>query len=123
MIIQPGAALGHYEILGLLGRGGMGEVWRARDTRLKRDVALKVLPGDVAKDRSRLARVQQEAESVARLSHAHIVTLHSIEEDADVRFLTMELVEGQSLDQRIDRDGLPLDSLFEVGIAVADALA
>ena len=115
--------LGHYEILRLLGKGGMGEVWRARDTRLKREVALKVLPAEVAKDPSRLARFQQEAETVARLNHAHIVTLHSVEEDAGVRFLTMELVEGESLDQIIDRGGLPLDSVFQIGTAVADALA
>src|SRR5687767_11895442 len=123
MKVEPGTRLSHYEILGLIGKGGMGEVWRARDTRLKREVALKVLPEELAEDPHRLARFQQEAETVARLSHPHIVTLYSVEEDAGVRFLTMELVEGQGLDQRLERDGLPLDAIFEIGIAVADALA
>jgi len=118
-----GRTLGHYEIIGLLGKGGMGEVYRARDTKLKRDVALKVLPADLASDPARLERFQREAEAVAGLSHPHIVTLHSVEEDQGVRFLTMELVEGRGLDQVLTPEGLPLPQVFEIGTAVADALA
>ena len=118
-----GKTLGHYEVIGLLGKGGMGEVYRARDTKLKRDVALKVLPADLASDPARLERFQREAETVAGLSHPHIVTLYSVEEDQDTRFLTMELVEGQGLDEILTPDGLPLPKVFEIGIAVADALA
>ena len=115
--------LGHYEITGLLGKGGMGEVYRARDTKLDRDVALKVLPAAVAADPASLERFEREAKTVAGLNHPHIVTLHSVEEDRGVRFLTMELVEGQGLDRLITPDGLPLSQVFDIGTAVADALA
>src|SRR5262245_60675386 len=118
-----GRILGHYEITALIGRGGMGEVYRARDTRLKRDVALKILPADMAADPVRLERFQREAETVAGLTHAHIVTLYSVEEADGVRFLTMELVEGQTLDALIPQDGMGLKQVFEIGTAVADALA
>jgi TolB-like protein len=118
-----GKTLAHYEITGLLGKGGMGEVYRARDTKLKRDVALKIIPADMATDPLRLERLQREAETVAGLNHPHIVHMYSTEEDAGVRFLTMELVEGQSLDQILTPGGLPLPKVFEIGIAVAGALA
>jgi len=115
--------LGHYRIIGMLGEGGMGQVLLAEDTRLKRRVALKVLPEELAADPSRLGRLQREAEAVAALNHPNIVTLHSIEESGGTRFLTMELVEGQSLDKLIPPGGLPLAQVFDVGIAMADALA
>ena len=118
-----GRTLRHYEITALIGRGGMGEVYRARDTRLKRDVAIKILPADMAADPVRLERFQREAETVAGLTHAHIVTLYSVEEAEGVRFLTMELVEGQTLDAMIPEGGLGLKQVFEIGTAVADALA
>jgi adenylate cyclase len=118
-----GKTLAHYEVIELIGKGGMGEVYRARDTRLKREVALKVLPAGMAADPARLERLQREAEAVAALNHPHIVTLFSVEEDAGVRFLTMELVEGQRLDEALTADGLPLTKVFDIGIAVADALA
>ena len=117
-----GKTLAHYEITAVLGQGGMGQVYRARDTKLDRDVALKVLPTDVA-DPAHLERFQREAKTVASLNHPHIVTLYSVEEDAGVRFLTMELVEGRALDQLITADGLPLATVLDVGIAIADALA
>ncbi len=116
-------SLAHYEITGLLGKGGMGEVYRARDTKLDRDVALKVLPAAVAADPSSLERFEREAKTVAGLNHPHIVTLYSVEEDRGTRFLTMELVEGQGLDQLLPTDGLPLSQVFDIGTAVADALA
>jgi len=101
----------------------MGEVYRARDTALDRDVAVKVLSADMAVDPSRLVRFEREAKAVAALNHPHIVTLHSVEEDGGVRFLTMELVEGQGLDAAIPPEGFPLPKVFDIGIAVADALA
>src|SRR5216117_153460 len=122
MPLSTGAHLGTYEILGLLGAGGMGEVYRARDTRLGRDVAVKVLPGAVASSPDRLARFEVEARTVARLNHPNIVTLHSIEEEDGVRFLTMELVEGHSLVSLVTPGGVPLSRFLELSIALADAL-
>jgi len=123
MPLSTGARLGTYEILGLLGAGGMGEVYRARDTRLGRDVAVKVLPEAVASSPDRLARFEREARMVAGLNHPNIVTLHSIEEEDGVRFLTMELVEGQSLASLVTAGGLPLPLFFELSISLGDALA
>jgi eukaryotic-like serine/threonine-protein kinase len=123
MTLTSGARLGHYTILAPLGAGGMGEVWVAEDTRLKRKVALKVLPAAMAADPDRLARFQREAEAVAALTHPNIVTIYSVEEDADVRFMTMELIEGQSLDRVIPPGGLPLVQVLDIGVALADALA
>ena len=94
MLPLSGTRLGAYEILGSLGAGGMGEVYRARDTRLGRDVAVKVLPEAVASHPDRLARFEREARTVAGLNHPNIVTLHSIEEAEGRRVLTMDLVEG-----------------------------
>jgi tetratricopeptide (TPR) repeat protein len=118
-----GTTLGHYEITGKLGHGGMGEVYRARDTKLKRDVALKVLPHELADDGDRLARFQREAEMVAALNHPNIVTLYSVEEDGGIRFLTMELVDGRGLDELIAGVGFGIDRIFEIAIPLADALA
>jgi eukaryotic-like serine/threonine-protein kinase len=123
MSVSAGARLGPYEIQSLIGAGGMGEVYQARDTRLDRSVALRVLRRDVSADPERRARFEREAKTVASLNHPHIVTLHSVEEDAGVRFLTMELVEGEGLDQLLTAEGLPLATVFAIGIAVADALA
>ncbi len=123
MPLTPGARLGAYEILAALGAGGMGEVYRARDTRLGRDVAIKVLPDDVASSPDRLARFEREATTVAGLNHPGIVTLHSIEEIDGRRFLTMELVEGQGLDQHLTAGGMPIERVLDIGIAIADALA
>jgi TolB-like protein/tRNA A-37 threonylcarbamoyl transferase component Bud32/cytochrome c-type biogenesis protein CcmH/NrfG len=120
---MTGETLGHYHILGKIGAGGMGEVYRARDSKLGREVALKVLPPDMARDPERLARFQREARAVAALNHPHIVTIYSVEELDGVHFLTMELVEGQSLDRRISENGLPLDQIVEIASALADALA
>lgn len=100
-MLTPGTRLGSYEVIGVLGTGGMGEVYRARDLRLNRDVAVKVLPDRVASDPAQLARFEREARLVASLNHPHIVTIHSIEQMDALRFLTMELVNGQSLDQLI----------------------
>src|SRR5262245_24305451 len=108
MPLTAGSRLGTYEILAPLGAGGMGEGYRARDTRLKRDIAVKVLPDDVASSPDRLARLEREARTVAALNHPNIITLHSIEEVAGTRFLTMELVEGRSLAALVTPGGLPI---------------
>jgi serine/threonine protein kinase len=118
-----GRTLAHYRITTAIGAGGMGEVYRATDSKLGREVALKVLPPDMARDPERLARFQREARAVAALNHPHIVTIYSVEESAGVHFLTMELVEGQSLDHRILDGGLPVQQIVEIAGALADALA
>jgi serine/threonine protein kinase len=94
MPLTPGARLGTCEIVGPLGAGGMGEVYRASDLRLGREVALEVLPADLAADSSRLARFERDARAVAALSHPNIVVLYSLEDEGDVHFFTMELVKG-----------------------------
>lgn len=119
----PGTRLGPYKILSLLGRGGMGEVYRARDTRLGRQVALKMLPETVAGDPELLARFEREARTVAGLSHPNIVVIHSVEENQGIRFLVMELVEGQTLDRLTRPGGLELRELLGMAIPLADALA
>jgi serine/threonine protein kinase/Tfp pilus assembly protein PilF len=122
MPLPPKTRLGAYEIVGLLGAGGMGEVYRARDLRLGREVALKVLPAEVSRDAARLARFEREARTVAGLNHPNIVTLHSVEDEGDVRFLTMELVEGQPLSTLVAPGSLPLSQLLELAIPLTDAL-
>jgi serine/threonine protein kinase len=119
MNLTPGRRLGRFEIVESLGAGGMGEVYRARDTRLSRDVALKVLPEAVAADAHRLERFERETKVLAALSHPNIVTIYSVEDIESVRFFTMELVEGTALTASA---GLPLQEIFAVAIPVADAL-
>src|SRR5262249_47623866 len=123
MSLEAGTRLGHYQIVTPLGAGGMGEVYRASDTKLARDVALKVLPADLARHADRLARFQREARAVAALNHPHIVTIHSVEEADGIHFFTMELVEGQSLDRVITQRGLPVERLLPIAAAIGDALA
>ncbi len=95
-----GKTLGHYEILEPLGKGGMGEVYRARDTKLDRDVAIKVLPEDFATDQDRLARFEREAKLLAALNHPNIAAIYGLEDEGEISFLAMELAEGQTLAQR-----------------------
>src|SRR5579864_8270205 len=113
MALTAGARLGPYEILSALGSGGMGEVYRARDPRLGREVAIKVLPAEFSADADRLRRFEQEARAAAALNHPNIVTIHSVEEADGTHFLTMEVIEGRSLDGLIPRDGMPLDRLLK----------
>jgi len=122
MSLLPKARLGTYEIVGLIGAGGMGEVYRAKDSRLGREVAVKVLPAAVTSHPERLARLEHEARTVAVLNHPHIVVLHSLEEEGGIRFLTMELVEGRGLDRVVTPGGLPLAQLLELAIPISDAL-
>src|SRR5438309_2243639 len=121
--LTSGSRLGPYEIRSVLGVGGMGEVYRATDTKLGRDIALKVLPTDMAHDPERLSRFRREAKALAQLDHPGIVTIHSVEESDGVHFLTMQLVNGESLDRIIPQNGLPLDRILAIGSALADALA
>lgn len=123
MTLAPGTRLGPYEIIASLGAGGMGEVYRARDSRLGRDVAVKVLPQDLASQPDRLGRFEREARAVAALSHPNIVVIHSTEEFEGIRFLTMELVEGRPLDRFVTPAGLPLGQVLDLAIPLADALA
>jgi serine/threonine protein kinase/Tol biopolymer transport system component len=123
MPLSPGTRLGSFEIVSLLGAGGMGEVYRARDPRLQRDVAIKLLPEIVAGDAERRERFTREALAVAALNHPHIVTIHSVETVGAAVFLTMELVEGRSLAEVLPPAGLPLERVLTIGIAVADAVS
>ena len=122
MALTSGSTLGHYEIIAALGAGGMGEVYRARDTRLGREIAIKVLPADMAHDAERLARFEREARTVAALNHPNIVTLHAIEDADGVRFLVMELVEGESLDRLVTPGGLPLERALRIARELTAAL-
>jgi serine/threonine-protein kinase len=118
-----GQTLGHYRIVEKIGEGGMGEVYRAHDETLDRDVALKVLPEGVARDPDRLARFESEAKAVAALNHPNIVTLHTIEEADGHRFITMEHVSGQTLAELIPQDGMAVKRVLEIAIPLAGALA
>ena len=111
-----GQTLSHFKVTAKIGEGGMGEVYRAEDLRLKRDVALKLLPPDLAGSQERLIRFQREAEAVAALDHPNIVTIFSVEEDEGVHFLTMQLVEGETLSGSIPSDGMSLERFFEIAI-------
>src|SRR4029434_67057 len=108
--LAPGAQIGPYRIEGVLGAGGMGQVYRARDTKLNRDVALKVLPDVFTNDPERVARFTRAAQTLAALNHPNIAHLHGLEDSGDVRALVMELVEGEDLSQRIARGAIPIRS-------------
>ncbi len=121
--LQPGTYLAHYRILRRLGAGGMGEVYEAEDTRLKRRVAVKVLPPGVTSDAVSRARLEKEAQAVAALNHPNIVTIYSVEESGETRFLTMEIVDGRTLVGLIPPTGLSLQDLLKYTIPIADAVA
>ena len=143
MTLAVGAKLGPYQVVGVLGAGGMGEVYKARDTRLDRTVALKILPTEFASDPARRARFEREAKTISQLNHPHICILHDVGE-ADlpsrespvpfdsaqgkpgtvrVSYLVMEYLEGQTLAQRLAKGRLALDEALRIGVAIADALA
>jgi serine/threonine protein kinase len=122
LALATGTRLGPYEILSTLGVGGMGEVYEAEDTRLKRRVALKVLQPAIASDPVRRARFEKEARAVASLNHPNIVTIHSVEEYDDTRFLTMEIVDGRTIDRLVPPAGLPLEQLLTYAIPLVEAV-
>ena len=122
MVILPGTRLGPYEILAAVGAGGMGEVYRARDTRLNRDVALKVLPEVFSADRDRMSRFEREARVLAALNHSHIAAIYGLEESNSVPALVMELVEGPTLADRIVAGPIPLDEALPIAKQIAEAL-
>jgi serine/threonine protein kinase/Tfp pilus assembly protein PilF len=117
-----GKNLGHYEITRLLGKGGMGEVYQARDAKLDRDVALKILPRRTASDPLRKARFAREARALAALNHPNIVTIHSVEDEVEIPFLTMELVQGTDLGQQIPEGGMALERALRLAIQMTEAL-
>jgi len=122
MALTPGTRIGAFEVVGVLGAGGMGEVYRARDTGLKRDVALKILPASFASDPDRLARFQREAEVLASLNHPNIAAIHGLEESNGTRALVMELVEGPTLADRIAQGPVPIDEALPIAKQIAEAL-
>ena len=122
MVLTPGAHLGPYEILAAIGRGGMGDVYRARDTRLKREVAIKVLPADVTSQAGRRQRFEREAQAVAALGHPHICALFDVGSQDGIEYLVMEYLEGETLDRRLVRGALPLDQVLRHAIEMAAAL-
>src|SRR5437016_3259312 len=122
MQLSPGDKLGPYEILAPLGAGGMGEVYRTRDTQLEREVAIKVLPRALANDPERLARFDREAKILAALNHPNIAVIYGLVESDGGRALVMELVAGETLGDRIKRGALPLDEALAVARQIAEAL-
>jgi serine/threonine protein kinase len=122
MTLIAGTRLGPYEIVSPLGAGGMGEVYRARDTRLGRDVAVKVLPEHLSAHPDLKSRFEREARSVSSLNHPHICTLHDIGRDRDIDYLVMELVEGETLADRLKKGPLPTAEVLRIGAQIADAL-
>ncbi len=122
MSIAPGSRLGHYEITSLLGEGGMGQVYRARDSRLGREVAIKVLPPAFTADADRLARFEREARVLASLNHPNIATIHGIEEGGGARALVMELVEGETLEEHLRKGPLPREECLPIFLQIAEAL-
>src|SRR6187549_175019 len=118
MTLNPGSRIGPYEITAAVGKGGMGEVYRARDTKLQRDVAIKVLPDLFASDPERLARFEREAQVLASLNHPNIAHVYGVED----RALVMELVEGDDLAQRLARGPIPVDEALAIARQIADAL-
>src|SRR5512135_3372317 len=123
MTLSPGTRLGPYEIQSAIGAGGMGEVYQAKDTRLGRSVAIKVLPAHVSADPDRRARFEREAKTIAGLNHPNICTLHDIGEADGTTYLVMELLAGETLGERLARGPVPLDQALSIASEIADALA
>src|SRR5271167_2819279 len=122
MPLFPGTHLGPYEITGPLGSGGMGEVYRARDTRLERTVAIKILPRELSNDPIRKQRFEREAKTISSLNHPHICVLHDVGSQDGIDYLVMECVEGETLAKRLEKGSLQLDHVLKLGAQIADAL-
>src|SRR5713101_966177 len=122
MALSTGERLGPYEVLSPIGAGGMGEVYRARDTRLERTVAIKVLPADLSASPEARQRFEREAKAVSQLSHPHICALYDVGREGEIEFLVMEYLEGETLSERLARGPMPLEQALRHGIEIADAL-
>ena len=122
MMLVAGTKLGPYEVQSPLGAGGMGEVYRARDTRLGRDVAIKILPEHLSRDPLRKQRFEREAKTISSLNHPYICTLYDVGQQDGVDFLVMECVEGETLSKRLGKGPLPLEQVLKFGAQIADAL-
>src|SRR5215471_13548749 len=122
MALTIGTQLGSYEITALLGKGGMGEVYRARDSKLKRDVAIKILPEEFSSGPERVVRFQREAEALALLNHPNIGAIYDIQEANESRFLVLELVEGETLGDRLSRGPIPVEEALKIAQLIAEAL-
>jgi eukaryotic-like serine/threonine-protein kinase len=122
MSVDVGTRLGSLEIIALLGKGGMGEVYRARDTKLKREVAIKFLPDEFARDPERVIRFQREAEVLASLNHPNIAGIYDVEEASGLRYLVLELVEGETLADRIARGPIPVEEAMGIALQICEAL-
>src|SRR5215510_5529604 len=117
-----GRQLGHYQILALVGAGGMGAVWKAKDTQLEREVAIKTLPEGFGRRADRLARFEREAKLLASLNHPNIATIHGLDEDRGTRFLVLELVEGETLADRLRHGAIPLEESLRLARQISEAL-
>src|SRR5215475_10988760 len=122
MAIAIGTQLGSHTVTALLGRGGMGEVYRARDLKLKREVAIKILPDEFSREPERVARFQREAEVLASLNHPNIAAIYDVDEANGSRFLVLELVEGDTLADRIKRGPIPVDEALSIAKSICEAL-
>jgi len=122
MTIEAGARLGPYEILAPIGAGGMGEVYRAKDTRLGRDVAVKVLPAHMSSSPELRQRLEREAKTISQLSHPHICMLHDVGHQDGTDYLVMEFLEGETLADRLAKGALPMEQALKIGIETAGAL-
>src|SRR5215475_11913531 len=118
MSVDVGTRLGSYEIVSLLGKGGMCEVYRARDTRLKREVAIKILPEEFSRDRDRVSRFQREAEVLASLNHPNIAAIYDLQVVEGAQFLVLELVEGETLADRIARGPIPVEDALSIAKSI-----
>jgi len=122
MSLSPGHKLAHYEILEPIGKGGMGEVYRAKDSKLGRDVAIKVLPEEFAENEERLARFKREAKVQASLNHPNIALIYGLEQSDSTHYLVLELVPGETLAERISRGPIPLEEALDIATQMAEAL-
>src|SRR5438552_10749511 len=122
MALTIGTQLGSHEITALLGKGGMGEVYRAKDTKLKREVAIKILPEEFSRDADRVSRFQREAEVLASLNHPNIAGIYDLQEANGSRYLVLELVEGETLAERIGRGPIPVDEALRIAQSICEAL-
>src|SRR5215470_11435284 len=122
MALTIGTQLGSHEITALLGKGGMGEVYRARDLKLKREVAIKILPEEFSRDASRVGRFQREAEVLASLNHPNIAAIYDLQEASQTRYLVLELVEGETLADRIARGPVPVGEALDIATHICEAL-